>query len=89
MLIEDPDKASKLQEGDILLTPDEVADAMMQLCESAEYGNGTILEVSKGATRVVPMFNAPPPTGKGIFLKGWVDAEDKVVESLKKDGLQT
>lgn len=88
MLLEDKEKAGKLKEGDVLIPPEEVVDAMFQICENPEYGNGTILEVGKGETRVVPMFNAPPPSAPGIFLPGYVEAEDTLVEKLKKDGLK-
>lgn len=51
---------------EISMTPGEMADEMIKLTTSAQYGGGTVLEVLKGLPpRDVPGFNAPPPAGMG------------------------
>lgn len=86
LLLEDPSKASFLVDGgrDLLLDPEEVAEAMLELLVRPDYGNGTILEVTKGETRVVPEFNAGPPTGVGAMLPGYADEARALREWIKK-----
>ncbi|QKX63424.1 uncharacterized protein TRUGW13939_10594 [Talaromyces rugulosus] len=49
---------------EISMTPGEMADEMVNLTTSAQYGGGTVLEVMKGMPpRNVPGFNADPPAG--------------------------
>lgn len=47
------------------LSPDDVAKHMLKLIQEKQYGCGTVLELSKGGTRVVPEWNADPPSGSG------------------------
>ncbi|KAM0333459.1 hypothetical protein ACHAQA_002121 [Verticillium albo-atrum] len=84
---DDPDKRAMLEaEGaaDIFIHPDEIADGMMALCEDPAYGDGTILEVTKGATRVVPLYNAEPPSGVGSMVPGYQKAADELSAYLKR-----
>ncbi|KAF5603891.1 short chain dehydrogenase [Fusarium pseudocircinatum] len=67
--------------------PLEVARGMWQLVVNPEYGNGTILEVTKGETRVVPLFNAPIPTGEGIMVPGYEASKDALYAKMKTEGL--
>lgn len=46
---------------DIAASAEDVADAMLELLQNPQYGDGTILEATAKGTRVVPAFNAPPP----------------------------
>ncbi|RGP67858.1 hypothetical protein FSPOR_5693 [Fusarium sporotrichioides] len=86
---EDPTKAIMLEEDTVLISPEEVAQEMWRLVIDPEFGNGTILEVTKGATRVVPLHNAPVPTGKGIMVPGYAASVAQVYEKLRDDGLDT
>jgi hypothetical protein len=54
------DKRSMMSAG-ITVSADDIADAMLELLENPQYGDGTILEATAKGTRVVPAFNAPPP----------------------------
>jgi hypothetical protein len=85
---EAPDKKDLTRGGrDTPIEPETVAEAMLELCENPEYGNGTILEVSVGQQRLVPLYNADPPPAGSIdmpnVLKSWVE----LVERLQRDGL--
>ena len=62
--------------------------AMYALVVDEEYGNGTILEVTPGETRVVPMFNAPPPKPGAVSMPAMRPFHDKLFEDLKTKGLQ-
>ncbi|KAJ3513705.1 hypothetical protein NM208_g15145 [Fusarium decemcellulare] len=84
---DDPTKAVMLDENTVLIEPDEVAQGMWQLAVNEELGDGTILEVTKGATRVVPLFNAPVPTGEGILVPGYAASMGSLYEKLRTDGL--
>lgn len=47
------------------LTPHSVAKNMLELIQKKEYGCGTVLELSKAGTRVVPEWNISPPSAEG------------------------
>ncbi|KAL7905269.1 hypothetical protein GGI35DRAFT_461261 [Trichoderma velutinum] len=68
---------------------EEVVAAMYELVVNEEYGNGTILEVTAGATRVVPKFNAPPPTAGSLGAPNAKLYYDQLFDDLKTKGLQT
>ncbi|KAL7954051.1 hypothetical protein V8C34DRAFT_320288 [Trichoderma compactum] len=68
---------------------EEVIAAMYELVINEEYGNGTILKVTAGATRVVPKFNAPPPTAGSIGAPNAKLYYDQLFDDLKTKGLQT
>ncbi|KAH8662200.1 short chain dehydrogenase [Xylariales sp. PMI_506] len=92
MLLEDSDKAKKISKipgEDILSTPEHIAEAMLELVENPDYGNGTILEVTPNRKRLVPLYNLEPPLPEGIVLDGFIKAEQELVQRLKKDGLST
>ncbi|KAI1881851.1 hypothetical protein JX265_000677 [Neoarthrinium moseri] len=87
---EDPHKAAMLdQKNDLLIDPKEIAEAMLQLCENPEYGDGTILEVLIAKQRVVPTYNADRPSGKGVTVPGYAKAEEELMEGIKNNGLKT
>ncbi|KAG5664686.1 hypothetical protein KAF25_008420 [Fusarium avenaceum] len=83
---DDPTKAVMLEENTVLISPEEVAQGMWQLVVNPEFGDGTILEVTKGATRVVPLFNAPVPTGGGISVPGYESSKADLYEKLRNEG---
>ncbi|KAF4978348.1 hypothetical protein FZEAL_5246 [Fusarium zealandicum] len=84
---DDPTKAVMLDKDTVLIDPDEVAQGMWQLVANEELGDGTILEVTKGATRAVPLFNSPVPTGEGILVPGYAASKGTLYEKLRNDGL--
>ncbi|KAI0972134.1 short chain dehydrogenase [Xylaria arbuscula] len=85
---EAPDKKHLVEDGRGLdLEPDEVAAAMLELCENPEYGDGTILEVMHGHKRVVPRFNADPPPAKVADMPGIAIITEELLERLKTEGL--
>lgn len=50
-----------MMSADIATSAEDIADAMLELLENPQYGDGTIFEATAKGTRVVPAFNAPPP----------------------------
>ncbi|KAM0812936.1 hypothetical protein AB5N19_12927 [Seiridium cardinale] len=91
MWMEDPHKAAMLTgaEKSILIEPEEVAQGMLELCDNPEYGNGTILEISRGHRRVVPLYNADPPSRLKAAVPGFFEAEKVLVSNIKENGLKT
>jgi hypothetical protein len=70
---------------EVAMTPGEMADEMVNLTTSAQYGGGTVLEVMKGMPpRNVPGFNADPPAGMGT-AHVITDAVKKVFDLLDKE----
>ncbi|KAL6885766.1 NAD-dependent 15-hydroxyprostaglandin dehydrogenase [Trichoderma evansii] len=58
---DDPDKSNMISADEIAASAEDIADAMLELLENPQYGDGTIFEATARGTRVVPAFNAPPP----------------------------
>jgi hypothetical protein len=84
---EDPTKAEMIDDDSEWIMPEEIAEGMYQLVVNEEYGEGTILEVSKGSTRVVPNFGNTPPTGVASGSKGYYAAERELYDRLKTAGM--
>ncbi|KAH7157488.1 hypothetical protein B0J13DRAFT_581634 [Dactylonectria estremocensis] len=85
---DDPTKAAMLDKDTVLIEPEEIAEGMWQLVVNEELGDGTIFEVSKGKTRVVPLYNSPIPTGEGILVPGYAAAQKDLYDQLKDGGLK-
>jgi hypothetical protein len=69
---------------DISITPEVVAKTIREGIESPEYPGGTILEVSKLGTRVVPeWFIQPPGMVDGKMPEGTDVPEHMIVKSLE------
>lgn len=47
------------------LAPGEVAKVMLDLIQDKKYECGTVLELTKGGTRIIPDWNVDPPSGSG------------------------
>jgi hypothetical protein len=90
MWTDDPHKAAMSNGGaEVPMTPEEIADGMLELCENSEYGDGTILEATIGQLRVVPLFGSEPPTGAGIAMPGYMKMQEDLVQDLTNKGLST
>ncbi|KAH0840752.1 Oxidoreductase UcpA [Fonsecaea pedrosoi] len=64
---ESPDKMKAISEDDVFATPEELAETMLLLVESAEYEGGTVLERLKNTTRRV-LVDSPLPSGPGSTM---------------------
>lgn len=67
--------------NEIAASADNIADAMLELLDNPQYGDGTIFEATARGTRVVPVFNAPPPDIEG---GGILDYEAEVSRRWEK-----
>jgi len=84
------DHAEKLrllnEEVDMWITPEEIAEQMLRLLEDQELVGGTILEVGKGQSRIVPMFNNPGPKGDGMSAANAQIAVEEALDNLRTEG---
>ncbi|KAI8632885.1 short chain dehydrogenase [Xylariaceae sp. FL1651] len=88
MWTEAPDKKHLTRDGkDLTIEPETIAEAMLELCENPEYGDGTILEVINDHKRVVPLYNADPPPSRAFEMPDLGIAWSELTEKLKTDGL--
>ncbi|KIW92759.1 uncharacterized protein Z519_06607 [Cladophialophora bantiana CBS 173.52] len=62
-----PDKMKAISDADVFATPEELAETMLTLVESAEYEGGTVLEKLKHTTRRV-LVDSPLPSGPGSTM---------------------
>ncbi|KAI0426747.1 short chain dehydrogenase [Xylaria sp. FL1042] len=82
------DKKHLVKDGRGLeIQPETVAEAMLDLCENPEYGDGTILEVLNDHKRVVPLYHADPPPPKAFDIPAFATITMEVIERLKTTGL--
>ncbi|OAA52616.1 NAD(P)-binding domain protein [Beauveria brongniartii RCEF 3172] len=71
---------------DALITPQEVAEAMLSLVESEDHAGGTILEVGVAYTRTVSVWNDPGPTQElrqGTTLSGMRNYAVNITKTLQ------
>ncbi|KAM3429575.1 hypothetical protein NHJ13734_008117 [Beauveria thailandica] len=71
---------------DALITPQEVAEAMLSLVESEDHAGGTVLEVGVAYTRTVSVWNDPGPTQelhKGTTLSGMENVAVNIAKTLQ------
>ncbi|KAJ9608360.1 hypothetical protein H2200_007348 [Cladophialophora chaetospira] len=83
-----PDKLKGAHEKDVWITPEEQAEAMLEVVENGEYEGGTVLETLKGFTRRV-YIDSPMPEGPGsTFSNIHVITEDTIalLEEERKGG---
>jgi hypothetical protein len=77
-----------IRADEIAASAEDVADAMLELLENPEYGDGTIYEVTARGTRVVPAFNAPPPDIEdGGILEYEAGVARQWEKKIKEEGL--
>jgi 3-hydroxybutyrate dehydrogenase len=70
------------EESDEWVTPEKVAEAMVDLIEKEEYHGGTVLEVGGGPVRRVEAFDAPRPSAKGNSVSNPKAEVDEIWERL-------
>jgi hypothetical protein len=75
------------EEADLWVTPEEVAEQMLRLLEDDELVGGTILEVGKNISRIVPAMMNPGPQGTGHNASKIKDATADILATLSKEGL--
>ncbi|KAI9711049.1 MAG: hypothetical protein M1820_002487 [Bogoriella megaspora] len=85
--MEHPEKLKLVDEGlDEWATAEEVAEAMLRLCEEGEMVGGTILEVGRKQTRVVQRFGDMGPKGGGHTVGNIGEGEAEVFRWLGREG---
>ncbi|KAL6690731.1 NAD(P)-binding protein [Trichoderma pleuroticola] len=88
---EHPEKLMNVDAAqDAWVTPQEVAQAMLQCIEENEYFGGTILEVGAGHTRKVKVYNDAGPDfdpAKGIITSNSALGDDEVVDWLHEEAI--
>lgn len=85
---EDPTKAAMVTPDVEWIEPEEIARGMYELAVNEDLGDGTVFEVTLGDTRIVPLYNAPPPSGRGIMMPGYYASQAELYSDLKSKGLQ-
>ncbi|KAK0107940.1 hypothetical protein ONS96_003725 [Cadophora gregata f. sp. sojae] len=80
---DNPDKMKMVGEKPGWVTPEEVADVMMDLVEGEVNVGGTILEVGRTVRRV-EVYDDPGPRGGGNFVENDPGYEDDMWVLLKK-----
>lgn len=69
---------------DLAITPETAAEAIHDVVESAEYPGGTILEVSRDGTRVIPEWLIQPPgMVDGKMPKGTDVPPEMIAQAMK------
>ncbi len=82
---ENKEKLKMIDESaDEWVTPEEVAQVMVDLIEKKENVGGTILEVGKGKVRTVEALNDPGPEGSGHTVSNSESEEREIWESLRE-----
>ena len=66
---------------------EDILAAMWELVVNEEMGNGTILEVVVGSTRVVPIFGMEPPPADSLQVPGLFKFYGEVLADIKANGL--
>lgn len=86
---EDPHKAALMTDDCEWVDVSVITAAMYEAVVNEELGDGTIYEVTRDRTRVVPEYNSPPPSGYGLGSGGYAGEKQTVLDMLKGPGLQT
>lgn len=79
-----PENMKMVGEQDVMLSPRELAEAMLELTESAEYPGGSVLEVLKGKTRLVGI-SSEPPSGDGSTMSNMGLIYEDSMEILERE----
>jgi 3-hydroxybutyrate dehydrogenase len=82
---ENKEKLKMIDENaDEWVTPEEVAQVMVDLIEKEENVGGTILEVGKGKVRRVGVINDPGPEGSGHTISNSESEEKEIWRRLEE-----
>jgi len=85
--LDNPDKLKWVDESkDDWVTPEEVAEQMLELVVREDYVGGTVLEVGKGQARAVEILHDPGPSGSGMTVSNRGDARGEVWDRLAAEG---
>lgn len=85
--LDNPEKLKLFDEdADEWITPEEIAERMLDLVTKEEYVGGTILEVGKNQSRKVALLNDPGPSGPGMSVSNRGDGKDQVWNKLAVEG---
>jgi len=85
--LDHPEKLKWVDESkDEWVTPEEVAERMLELVTRQDYVGGTVLEVGKGQSRTVEVKHDPGPTGSGMSVSNRGDAQQEVWDRLATKG---
>ncbi|KAL7907822.1 NAD(P)-binding protein [Trichoderma velutinum] len=88
LLTDDPEKRSMFR-ADLAASAEDIAEAMLELLENPQYGDGTIFEATAKGTRVVPPFNAPAPELKdGAVAEYQAEVERRWTKKITEEGLK-
>ncbi|QYT06162.1 NAD-dependent 15-hydroxyprostaglandin dehydrogenase [Trichoderma simmonsii] len=88
LLTDDLERRSALRQ-DLAASPEDIAEAMLELLEDPQYGDGTIFEATAEGTRVVPAFNAPMPEFKdGAIVDYMIEIERRLIKKITEEGLK-
>ena len=71
---------------DLWVTPDEVAEAMLEVIMNNKYEAGTILEVGAKNTRAVKVLNDPGPGGEGLTASNFLSTIEDTWQELGIEG---
>lgn len=84
---EHPEKMHMVDEGrDVWASAEEVAEAMVRCVTEEGLGGGTVLEVGRGQSRVVPLWGNLGPRGNGHTVSGVEKARREVFGWLGRPG---
>ncbi|EHK19599.1 uncharacterized protein TRIVIDRAFT_46591 [Trichoderma virens Gv29-8] len=88
-LFTDDPEIMKLFKAELATSAEDIADAMLELLENPQYGDGTILEATSKGTRVVPAFNAPIPNFEDIAAAEYLaEMERQWKKKITEEGLK-
>lgn len=78
-----------IRSNEFAASAEDVADAMLELLENPQYGDGTIFEATARGTRVVPAFNAPLPDVKGAGISEYeAEVSRQLEKKITEEGLK-
>lgn len=82
---EHPEKMAFRSEEDDWITPEECAQSMLDLAENEKYVGGSIMEILKGRSRLIPLHDEDMPSGPGATVHNIGQVEQEILEKLKQE----
>ncbi|KAF2732340.1 NAD(P)-binding protein [Polyplosphaeria fusca] len=78
-----PDKVAQFSVKDeAALSPDTVAERMLDLLQKKEYGCGSMMQIDLGGPKEIPEWNIPAPVGAGTGQE--LNAGDETMKAMLK-----